>query len=330
MDQRVRQESRRPLGDGRPAEHAEQLRAQVADRRIAADRVQKGKVRPGSGKGHPGISAHLDRAGHAHRLVGACRHPGREPRCLAEEIARLPLVLSGREIASRGDRAPRQPARQDGRSADARARHAPLRQRPGDVARHRRDLALALELPGQILRPLLGPNHLPTRSAQFSYFFFQAEDGIRDYKVTGVQTCALPISVHTEPPEKGQSAAWITRPAICVESRQGKLFVFMPPVEHIRDYLDLVAAIEDTAAYLEMPVLPEGYTPPSDMRINVLKVTPDPGVIEVNIHPAGSWDELTTNTTTLYELARQSRLGTEKFMLDGQHSGTGGGMLTSM
>src|SRR6266850_1422527 len=28
-----------------------------------------------------------------------------------------------------------------------------------------------------------------------SFFFFQAEDGIRDYKVTGVQTCALPISV---------------------------------------------------------------------------------------------------------------------------------------
>ena len=92
-----------------------------------------------------------------------------------------------------------------------------------------------------------------------------------------------------------------------------------------RDYLDLVAAIEDTAAYLEMPVLLEGYTPPCDPRIAVLKVTPDPGVIEVNIHPAASWDELTANTTALYDLARQSRLGTEKFMLDGQHSGTGGG-----
>jgi uncharacterized protein (DUF2126 family)/transglutaminase-like putative cysteine protease len=134
-----------------------------------------------------------------------------------------------------------------------------------------------------------------------------------------------PPAAHTEPPEKGQSAEWITRPAVCVESRQGKLFVFMPPVEHIRDYLDLVTAIEDTAAYLKMPVLVEGYTPPNDVRINVLKVTPDPGVIEVNIHPAASWDELTTNTTTLYELAHQSRLGTEKFMLDGQHSGTGGG-----
>jgi uncharacterized protein (DUF2126 family) len=135
----------------------------------------------------------------------------------------------------------------------------------------------------------------------------------------------VPDATQAEPPEKGRSAAWITRPAICVESRQGRLFVFMPPVENIRDYLDLVAAIEDTASYLKMPVLLEGYTPPNDVRINVLKVTPDPGVIEVNIHPAASWDELTTNTTTLYELARQCRLGTEKFMLDGQHCGTGGG-----
>jgi uncharacterized protein (DUF2126 family)/transglutaminase-like putative cysteine protease len=127
------------------------------------------------------------------------------------------------------------------------------------------------------------------------------------------------------PPEKGAPAPWVARPALCIEARGGKLFVFMPPVEYAADYLDLVAAVEDTAAYLRMPVLLEGYTPPYDPRIAVIKVTPDPGVIEVNVHPAASWDELSANTTVLYELARQSRLGTEKFMLDGQHSGTGGG-----
>lgn len=126
-------------------------------------------------------------------------------------------------------------------------------------------------------------------------------------------------------PEKGESAPWVTRPALCVQPRDGKLFVFMPPVEYLSDYLDLLAAVEDTAAHLKMPVTVEGYTPPDDLRMSVLKVTPDPGVIEVNIHPAPSWDKLVENTTALYDLARQSRLGTEKFMLDGRHSGTGGG-----
>jgi uncharacterized protein (DUF2126 family) len=125
--------------------------------------------------------------------------------------------------------------------------------------------------------------------------------------------------------EEEERALTLTRPALCVQAREGKLFIFMPPVDYLADYFDLVAAIEDTAAHLSMPVLIEGYTPPSDTRISVFKITPDPGVIEVNIQPAASWDKLVENTTALYDLARQTRLGTEKFMLDGQHTGTGGG-----
>ena len=129
----------------------------------------------------------------------------------------------------------------------------------------------------------------------------------------------------TSQPKRGQSAAWIVRTALCVEPRQGRLHVFMPPVATLEDYLELLTAVEDTAAHLGTPILIEGYPPPADTRLSVLKVTPDPGVIEVNLHPATDWNQLVRHTTVLYEQARQSRLGTEKFMLDGRHTGTGGG-----
>jgi len=115
------------------------------------------------------------------------------------------------------------------------------------------------------------------------------------------------------------------RTALTVEAREGKLFVFLPPVASASDYVELLAAVEDTAAHRGVPVLVEGYPPPYDPRLKHIKVTPDPGVIEVNVHPAQSWRELVDNTTALYEQARLSRLGTEKFMLDGRHTGTGGG-----
>jgi uncharacterized protein (DUF2126 family)/transglutaminase-like putative cysteine protease len=115
------------------------------------------------------------------------------------------------------------------------------------------------------------------------------------------------------------------RTALSVEARHGTLWTFLPPVPTAADYVELIAAIEDTAAALAMPVLVEGYPPPYDSRLHQIKVTPDPGVIEVNVHPARSWRELVATTTTLYEQARASRLGTEKFMLDGRHTGTGGG-----
>lgn len=126
-------------------------------------------------------------------------------------------------------------------------------------------------------------------------------------------------------PEMGKSAKETVRTAICVEARAGALYVFMPPVAHIEEYLDLVGAIESTAAKLKMPVRIEGYTPPHDPRIDYFRITPDPGVIEVNLQPAKNWRELVHNTDVLYEEARQSRLCTEKFMLDGRHTGTGGG-----
>ena len=113
--------------------------------------------------------------------------------------------------------------------------------------------------------------------------------------------------------------------ALCVQVRAGRLYVFMPPVARLEDYLALVTAVENTAAKLKLKLWIEGYTPPRDARIQVLSVTPDPGVIEVNIHPSANWQELVDKMTVLYEESRLTRLGTEKFMLDGRHTGTGGG-----
>jgi uncharacterized protein (DUF2126 family)/transglutaminase-like putative cysteine protease len=121
-------------------------------------------------------------------------------------------------------------------------------------------------------------------------------------------------------PAQGQ-----VRTAIAIEPRDGRLCLFMPPCETLEDYLDLLAAAEATAADLDLPIHIEGYAPPHDPRLNVIRVAPDPGVIEVNIHPAHSWEDCVATTEAIYDEARLCRLGADKFMIDGRHTGTGGG-----
>jgi len=132
-------------------------------------------------------------------------------------------------------------------------------------------------------------------------------------------------SGRNRPPKPFESAHWITRTAMCAEPRDGRLYIFMPPTSALEHYLDIVAAVEATARAQNLPVILEGYEPPRDPRLVHLRVTPDPGVIEVNIQPANDWQELVEQTSFLYEAAHESRLSTEKFMLDGRHTGTGGG-----
>ncbi len=126
-------------------------------------------------------------------------------------------------------------------------------------------------------------------------------------------------------PQMFKSASNITRTAFCAQPRDGVLYIFMPPMTDLESYLELVAAVEATAESLDHPVIMEGYEPPSDSRLKNFRVTPDPGVIEVNVHPADGWDDMVERTTHLYEAAHLTRLTTEKFMLDGRHTGTGGG-----
>jgi len=150
-----------------------------------------------------------------------------------------------------------------------------------------------------------------------------------------------PAGDDTRAPGRFQSAHGITRTALCVEARDprrangpaaekqgsasGVLYVFMPPLAFLEDYLDLLAAVEATTGELGVQIVLEGYPPPRDARLKLLQVTPDPGVIEVNIHPAHDWGELVQHTEFLYDAAFQTRLAAEKFMTDGRHTGTGGG-----
>ena len=122
-----------------------------------------------------------------------------------------------------------------------------------------------------------------------------------------------------------EDAPELIRPALCIEAREGRLHVFLPYTRVLADYLDLLAAVEDTCEYLHKPAWLEGYAPPADPRLQSFTVTPDPGVLEVNLPPAGKWDDLEQINMLVFEEARRNRLAAEKFDYNGSHIATGGG-----
>ncbi|RJO77974.1 transglutaminase family protein [Nocardia panacis] len=128
-----------------------------------------------------------------------------------------------------------------------------------------------------------------------------------------------------EPPARVEPAPRRPPTALVTEVRNGRLHIFLPPLTEPSDFLDLVARVERAAATLGTPVALEGYAPPLDTGLRTFSITPDPGVIEVNVQPCASFAEQTAQLETLYEQARSARLATETFEVDGTHSGTGGG-----
>ena len=122
-----------------------------------------------------------------------------------------------------------------------------------------------------------------------------------------------------------ETARELIRPSLCVQVREGRLQVFLPYVAVFADYLDLVAAVEETCEHLRTPIWIEGYTPPFDPRMRTFSLTPDPGVLEVNLPPTGNWDELERVNEVLAEEAAKNRLIAAKFAYDGTHLATGGG-----
>ncbi|MBB5021121.1 DUF2126 domain-containing protein [Desulfurispira natronophila] len=152
------------------------------------------------------------------------------------------------------------------------------------------------------------------------------EDHYIDHGISALdQLNPLPHAIAPQTCQAKIPRADIVRYALCAEVRNGHLHIFLPPIVRLEASLEFMAVLEKIAAQTGVPIVIEGYELPRDPRLHKLAVTPDPGVIEVNIHPSHSWQELVTNTMDLYEQARLCRLGTEKFMLDGRHTGTGGG-----
>jgi uncharacterized protein (DUF2126 family)/transglutaminase-like putative cysteine protease len=116
-----------------------------------------------------------------------------------------------------------------------------------------------------------------------------------------------------------------TRTALVFQARDGFVHIFLPPVERLEKFIELVRLIDRAATETGISLILEGYGPPPDPRIKTLLITPDPGVIEVNVHPTSSWTEFSELTHTLYGIAREQQLCAETFALDGRHGGTGGG-----
>jgi len=195
--------------------------------------------------------------------------------------------------------------------------------------------------------PATTPGELPFLAGQLPETEVKRKFQSTSANVAGTASANAQSALQPEPaqysqaPKRLESAHWITRTALCVEVRDprrasgpkaeavgeksGVLYIFMPPLERLEDYLDLLAAIEATAKEQKVKLVLEGYPPPRDPRLKLLQVTPDPGVIEVNVHPVTNWKELVANTEFLYSAAFESRLSAEKFMTDGRHTGTGGG-----
>lgn len=138
---------------------------------------------------------------------------------------------------------------------------------------------------------------------------------------------ATPLNAERVPPKTSAQVLSDNKilVAIAAEVRDGLLCVFLPPIISTCSFADLVGAIDQTAQQLNFPVHLEGYGPPMNAGIDAFAITPDPGVIEVNVNPVDTWDALVTQTFELDRLAAQAGLSSYKYTPDGRMLGTGGG-----
>jgi len=233
-----------------------------------------------------------------------------------EERARMARVFDQGLNVPKGFVLPIQRWNADAGQSSSRWRSERWKLRRGNLFLTPGDSPLGLRL------PIASLPHVPAED--FPYIVEQDPLEPREPLPVYDQTGTAETAPHQEVQEQ-QLKRGAVRTAMSIEIRDGILCAFMPPVERLEDYLELVTAVEATAEEMQLQVHIEGYPPPFDPRVEVIKVTPDPGVIEVNIQPASSWRESVDITFGLYEDAAQVRLGANRFLVDGRHTGTGGG-----
>jgi len=115
------------------------------------------------------------------------------------------------------------------------------------------------------------------------------------------------------------------RTALCVEARGGRLRVFLPPLATTADFLSLVGQIDEACRQLELDADLEGYPPPPGPELVRLSVTPDPGVLEVNLPPSEGTREHAALMAEVFDAALRAGLTSEKYLLDGRMAASGGG-----
>lgn len=143
------------------------------------------------------------------------------------------------------------------------------------------------------------------------------------------------IDPRRDPPEETQAARAVRphappsprglRTALTIEPRDGQLWVFVPPLPAFEDFCALLAAIDTARERTGFALHLEGYPPPPSAQRTRFSVTPDPGVLEVNLSPQTSCRDAAALHGVVFEAALASGLTAERYLLDGRAAGSGGG-----
>ncbi len=111
--------------------------------------------------------------------------------------------------------------------------------------------------------------------------------------------------------------------AICVEYREDRLCVFLPPLPDLGQFQRLLKAVDQTASELGLPVLLEGYGPPPSPALELLTAEPETGTLRLRLPLTTSWQQELDWLEDAYRLAGRLGLATQQRYEDGRREPLG-------